>query len=632
MADALSEFLAAQHHVDLLRLVTCGSVDDGKSTLIGRLLYDAGVILEDHLAQLRRDSQRYGTAGAGIDFALLLDGLDAERTQGITIDVAYRYFSTPRRRFTIVDAPGHAQYTRNMATGAANADIAVLLVDARSGIATQSRRHAFIASLLGIRSVVLAVNKMDLVDFKQQRFEEIRAAFKQMTAPLGFEEAVAIPLCATAGDNVVRASERMAWYAGPTLLRHLETVRIDRATGGPFRMPVQWVSRTDASFRGYSGTVASGQVRVGDQLHVTGSDVAATVAGIVTFDGDGAQAGPNEPITLVMRPDRDISRGDVLAAAPVPRFTDRFDADLIWLADAPLIPGRGHLVRLGTATVPGSVIRILYRVDIAHWERVPADILAGNEVAHVSIALAAKLAVEPFDISADLGGFVLIDRVTNATVAVGMVRMIAEPAGGAIWQSHAVDPAARAALKGQRPVAVWFTGLSGAGKSTIANLVEQKLHALGRHTALLDGDNVRHGLNRDLGFSEADRVENIRRAAEVARLMVDAGLIVLVSFISPYRADRAAARGRFDDGMFIEVFVDTPVEECRRRDPKGLYRRADAGELRNFTGVDAPYETPEQPELSLRTETASAVALAERVVDELERRGIIPTGAKRDPS
>ncbi|MDE2577000.1 MAG: adenylyl-sulfate kinase [Rhodospirillales bacterium] len=615
---------AAEAGGSTLRFLTCGSVDDGKSTLIGRLLHESGAVAEDQMERLTRDSARFGTNGAAPDFALLVDGLEDERSQGITIDVAYRYFATARRRFIVADTPGHAQYTRNMATGAAAAELAVLLVDARAGLLAQTRRHAFIAALMGIRHVVLAVNKMDLVAFDAARFEAIVAAFADAARGLGFADVTAIPLVARDGDNLARPSGRMAWYRGPTLLGHLETVDVAPGGGADFRLPVQWVNRADAEFRGYAGTIAAGSVRPGDLLTVARSGLAARVARIVTHGGDLPAAAQGVAVTLTLDAPLDVARGDVLAAGrPVP-ISDRFEADLIWLAEAKLFQGRDYLVKLGTATLPGSVTRIHHRIDIDSFEQVPADTLGLNDLASVTVALGVPAALERFADSRDLGGFVLIDRMSNATVAVGMVREVAALAGGVVWQRQSVDRAARAALKGQHPAALWFTGLSGAGKSTIANIVEQQLHALGHHTVMLDGDNVRHGLNRDLGFSEADRVENIRRAAEVARLMVEAGLIVLVSFISPYRSDRAAARARFEAGDFIEVFVDTDVEECRRRDPKGLYKRADAGELRNFTGVSAPYEAPDAPELWLRTETGTAETLAGEVVAFLRAHGVVP--------
>jgi bifunctional enzyme CysN/CysC len=596
---------------DLLRLLTCGSVDDGKSTLIGRLLYDTQLILDDQLAALERDSARYGAAGENIDFALLVDGLEAEREQSITIDVAWRFFTTARRRFIVADTPGHEQYTRNMATGASNAELAVVLVDARHGVLSQTRRHSFIAALMGIRHVVLAVNKIDLVGFDQARFEAIRDDYLSAVAGLGFRSIVAIPVSARFGDNVCGPSANMPWFTGSALLDYLETVDVAEDAGEkPFRMPVQWVNRPDLDFRGYAGTVAAGQVRVGDAVTVAPSGVGSTVARIVTMDGDLDEACRGEPVTLVLADQIDVSRGDVLAAAaaPVP-VTGKFDVHLVWLAEAPLFPGRSYLFKLGTRSVSGSVTRILHRVDIDSFAPMPAGTLGMNEVALVSVALLAPVTVEPFRTNPVLGGF------------VGMVETVSSGAANIVRHSLSVDRHALAALKGQKPTVLWFTGLSGSGKSTIANLVALRLHAMGRHSVIIDGDNLRHGLNRDLGFSEADRIENIRRAAETARLLADAGLIVIASFISPYRSDRAFARERMEPDEFLEVFVDTPLEECRRRDPKGLYQRADAGLIRNFTGVDAPYEAPPAAELHLVTTTATADTLAEQVVQALHARG-----------
>ena len=622
MDTGLDSFLLQQAKLGLLRFLTCGSVDDGKSTLIGRLLHEAGQILDDQLATLEKDSVRHGTTGEEIDFALLVDGLEAEREQGITIDVAYRFFTTDRRRFMVADTPGHEQYTRNMATGAANAELAILLVDARHGLMTQTRRHAFVVSLMGIRHVVLAVNKIDLVEFSEARYQEIRAAFDGMVKDLGFASATAIPISARFGDNITSPSLRTPWYDGPTMLDYLESVDVSDTTPRPFRMPVQLVSRPDHSFRGYAGTVATGAVRPGDRIAVASSGVGATVKRIVTMDGDRDVAEQGDAVTLVLAEEVDISRGDVVTTGDPVAVTDRFDANLVWLSEAPLYPSRAYLLKLGAITVAGTVTRILHRVDINTYEHTTADTLKMNDVAHVSISLGTAIAVEAYAGDKDLGGFILIDRLTNSTVAVGMVTRVADTGGNIVWQKQEVGKAERAGMKHQQPATLWFTGLSGAGKSTIANLVEQKLHAIGRHTFMLDGDNVRHGLNRDLGFTEADRIENIRRAAEAAKLMVEAGLIVLVSFISPYRSDRDAARELHETDEFLEIFVDTPVDECRRRDPKGLYKRADAGLIPNFTGVSAPYEAPLTPEIRLDTTSAEADVLAERVVEELRSRGL----------
>ena len=608
----------------LLRFLTCGSVDDGKSTLIGRLLYDTHGILDDQLATLQRDSKRRGSAGDDIDLSLLVDGLEAEREQGITIDVAYRFFATPRRRFMVADTPGHEQYTRNMATGASNADLAVMLVDARKGVLTQTRRHAFIAGLMGIRNVVLAVNKIDLVGFSEERFDAVKAEFRAGAADLGFSTVQAIPLSARHGDNVAAPSANTPWYAGPSLLSYLEDVSVEQeALTRPFRMPVQWVNRPNLDFRGYSGTVVSGHARPGQRVVVQPSGTEAEILRIITMDGAQPSAIAGDAVTVVLDREIDVSRGDVLAAADAPAgVADALAARLIWLHDTPLTAGREYLVKLGTRSVPGSIGRIRHRIDVNTREAERAEALRLNDLGHVELQLQAPVAFEPYAESHDLGGFILIDRLTNATVGVGMVEAALHLATDITWQALDVDRAARGRLTGQRPAVLWFTGLSGAGKSTVANLVERRLHALGRHTYVLDGDNLRHGLNRDLGFSEADRAENVRRASEVAALFADAGLIVIASLISPYRAERQRARERVPEGEFVEVFIDAPIDECRRRDPKGLYKKADAGLLRGFTGVDAPYEAPEAPELHLRTAEASPEDLADRVVAELRRRGV----------
>jgi bifunctional enzyme CysN/CysC len=607
----------------LLRVLACGSVDDGKSTLIGRLLFECGTIPDDVLAALERDSKRFGTVGDEIDYALLVDGLSAEREQGVTIDVAYRYFETPRRRFILADAPGHEQYTRNMVTGASASDLAVLLVDARKGLLVQTRRHAAIASLLGIRQLVLAVNKMDLVGFDQTVFDRIVTDFYSLLGKLGPLAVTAIPVCARDGDNVTKPSTRMPWYSGTTLLSALEGAEpTSHVAERAFRMPVQLVARPDHTFRGYAGTVATGTVRPGVLLVNATSGTEAAVSRIVTMDGDLAEAVPGQAVTLVLDREIDVSRGDVLAAAPAPALADQVTAWVVWMDETPLFRGRAYLLMLGSRTVVGTITDISNRLDVDTLAEVPVRELALNEIGRVTISLAQRVACERYAVSRELGGFILIDRLSRGTVGAGMVTDLRAGASDIHWHRLDVHKEARAAMNGQKPVVLWFTGLSGAGKSTIANLVEKYLHAQGRHTMSLDGDNVRHGLNRDLGFSEADRVENIRRVAEVSKLFVEAGLIVLVSFISPYRAERMLARDCVAEDEFLEIFVDTPVEECRRRDPKGLYRRADAGQIRNFTGVDAPYEAPLDPEIRLPTLSAAPEALAERVVDELRRRGI----------
>jgi bifunctional enzyme CysN/CysC len=608
----------------LLRVLTCGSVDDGKSTLIGRLLFECGTIPDDVMTVLERDSRRFGTVEGGIDYALLVDGLAAEREQGVTIDVAYRYFETPRRRFILADTPGHQQYTRNMVTGASNSEFAVLLVDARKGLLDQTRRHAAIVSLVGIRHVVLAVNKMDLVDFDQKVFDSIVQDFTALQDKLGPIAVTAIPVCARDGDNVTVGSTRMPWYTGDTLLAALEVAEpASHSTEQGFRMPVQLVARPDHTFRGYAGTVTTGVVRPGDAIVNAVSHTKARVARIVTMDGDLDEAGPGMPVTLVLDHEMDISRGDVIAAEPSPPLAEELAAWVVWMDETPLFRGRAYTLMLGTRNVSATVSDILNRLDMDTLGTEPVRELHLNEIGQVVLSLAQPLACETYAASRDLGGFILVDRLTRNTVGAGMVTEARTGRADIYWHHLDVDKAARAALNVQKPVVLWFTGLSGAGKSTIANLVEKRLHAQGRHTMTLDGDNVRHGLNRDLGFTEADRVENIRRVAEVSKLFVDAGVIVLVSFISPYRAERGLARDCVEPDEFIEIYVDTPVDECRRRDPKGLYQRADAGQIRNFTGIDAPYEPPEAPEIHLPTLEASAEALAERIFADLRRRGIV---------
>ena len=605
--------------IGLLRFITCGSVDDGKSTLIGRLLYDTQLILEDQAVTLARDSRRHGTTGDDIDLALLVDGLQAEREQGITIDVAYRFITTPRRRFIVADTPGHEQYTRNMATGASTADLAVLLVDARKGVLTQTRRHALIASLLGIRHLVLAVNKIDLVDFDQAVFDAITADFVSFSAPLGFCTVTPIPISARYGDNVASHSDHMPWYSGLSLLGHLEQIEVtDTLTAQPFRMHVQWVSRPTLDFRGYCGTIATGKLHLGDTVGTAGGGRSSTVTRLLVAGTDQTTAAAGDAVTITLADEIDISRGDALADPAAKMATaDQFQAHLVWLDTHPLVAGRTYLFKLGTATVSGSITRIRHRIHVNSGEKLSATDLSVNDVAVVNISLQSAVPFTPFADSPALGGFIMIDRQSNATAASGMIDFALTRSANIAWQELSVDRQSRAAMKGQRPKVIWFTGLSGSGKSTIANAVERKLYAAGRHTYMLDGDNVRHGLNRDLGFTEVDRVENIRRVAEVAALMADAGLIVLVSFISPYRAERQMARELFPEGDFIEVFVDTPIEECRRRDPKALYAKADAGLIKNLTGVDAPYEAPERPEVWIETLTGEVETLAESVLSAI---------------
>jgi len=608
----------------LLRVLACGSVDDGKSTLIGRLLFECGTIPDDVMRALERDSIRFGTTGGGVDYALLVDGLAAEREQGITIDVAYRYFQTDKRRFILADAPGHEQYTRNMATGASRADLAVLLVDARKGLLPQTHRHATIAALMGVQQIVLAVNKMDLMAFSRQVFDDIVRAFQDFAEKLGDIRITAIPVCARDGDNVTRPSDRMPWFTGRNLLEALELAEAgvaDDATA--FRMQVQHVSRVGADYRGYSGTIAGGAVCPGQRVRNMGAGTEAAVRRIATMNGDLERARQGDAVSLILDREIDISRGDILVSGTLPETADRVSAQVVWFGETPLYRGREYLCMQGSRLMSGTVVDIAHRLDVETLAEQPARELNFNDVGQVSISFNQKLVFDPYTQNRDMGSFILIDRQTRNTVGAGMIVAAEEESVDVFWHRLDVDKASRAGLKGQQPAVLWFTGLSGAGKSTIANLVEKALHAEGRHTMILDGDNVRHGLNRDLGFTEAARVENIRRVAEVAKLFVEAGLIVLVSFISPYRAERLLAREKVEDGEFLEIFVDTPVDECRRRDPKGLYARADAGELRNFTGVDAPYEAPESPEIRLRTTEASPEALAEQVVAELRRRGLL---------
>ena len=621
----LQKFLAAQEKKSLLRFLTCGSVDDGKSTLIGRLLYDTKLLFEDTLASLEKDSKKFGTTGEDIDFALLVDGLEAEREQGITIDVAYRFFATDKRKFIVADTPGHEQYTRNMATGASNSDLAVILIDARKGVLVQTRRHAYIASLLGIRHIVLAVNKIDLMDYSQKVFDEIVADFQVFAARLNFSTQVAIPISARFGVNVTEKSAETPWYRGPALLAHLETVDVDTALADtPFRLPVQWVNRPDLDFRGFSGTIAGGRVKPGDTVAVAKSGKTSTVSRIVTMDGDRDEAVAGDAITLTLADEVDISRGDVLADPQArPAVSDQFAAHLLWMADEELLPGRQYLLKLGTATVPVQMSSLKHKIDVNSLDHLAGKTLALNEVGYGNFALAQPLAFDPYRDNRDTGGFILIDRFTNATVGAGMIDFSLMRATNVHWQALDANKQARAAMKGQKPVILWFTGLSGSGKSTIANLVEKQLTSEGKHTYLLDGDNVRHGLNKDLGFTNADRVENIRRVGEAAKLFVDAGLIVLTAFISPFRSERRMARELVSSDEFIEVFIDTPIEICMQRDPKGLYEKARAGSIKNFTGVDSPYEAPEEPDLLIKAAEATPEVYAQAIVAYLRAHGYL---------
>ena len=607
---------------DLLRFITCGSVDDGKSTLIGRLLYESNMLFDDQLTQLEADSKKVGTQGGELDFALLVDGLSAEREQGITIDVAYRFFATARRKFIVADTPGHEQYTRNMITGASTADLAVILIDARKGVLTQTRRHSHLVALIGIKRIVLAINKMDLVDYDRAVFERIDADYRAFAAELGLEEIVSIPMSALRGDNVIAPSARMPWYAGPTLMQHLDMLPlVERVTRDePFRLPVQWVNRPHLNFRGYAGSIASGEVRVGERVRVLPSGKESRVVSVITPAGEAGVARAGEAVTLTLADEIDISRGDMIARADAPpEVADQFEATLVWMHDEPLLPGRPYLVKLGTQTVSATCATPKYKIDVNTREHLAARTLALNEIGVCNLSFDRPVAFDPYDRNRHTGGFIVIDRFTNDTVGAGMLHFALRRAHNVHWQAVDVDRDARALQKAQTPRIVWLTGLSGAGKSTIANLVEQRLHALGKHTYLLDGDNVRHGLNRDLGFTEADRVENIRRVAEVARLMLDAGLITLVSFISPFRAERDMARAMVGPDEFVEVFVDTPLAVAEERDPKGLYKKARKGELKHFTGIDSPYEPPAQPELRVDTVAESPEAAADRIVAYLLR-------------
>lgn len=623
----IEAYLAAHEEKTMLRFITCGSVDDGKSTLIGRLLYDSKMIFDDQLSALEAASKKSGTQGEAIDFALLVDGLAAEREQGITIDVAYRFFATEKRKFIVADTPGHEQYTRNMVTGASTADLAVLLVDARQGILTQTRRHAYLVHLLGIKHIVLAVNKMDLVDFDQTRFDEIVADFTHFAATLEMTPPLAIPISGLAGDNITEKSANTPWYAGPALLPHLETVELaeDAAQQAPFAMPVQWVNRPNLDFRGFSGRLAGGTVKPGDKVRIVPSGKTSTIASIVTMAADASQcdlaeAVAGQSVTLTLKDEIDCSRGDVIAAADNPPLAaDRFEASLVWMDETEMLPGRAYELRIGTQAVSARIQAPKYAVNVNNMEHLAAASLGLNEIGVVELATDRPVVFAPFADSQKLGSFVLIDKLTNATVAAGMLHFSLRRAHNIHWQAVDVDRAAHAALKGQQPKILWFTGLSGSGKSTIANALEKKLHANGKHTFLLDGDNVRHGLNKDLGFTDADRIENIRRIGEVAKLMTDAGLIVLTAFISPFRAERDMVRALVPAGDFIEVHVDTPLDVAERRDVKGLYKKARAGTLKNFTGIDSPYEPPETPEIVVNTTELSADEAADVIIAYLDK-------------
>ncbi len=620
ITEDIHAYLDAHQHKSLLRFITCGSVDDGKSTLIGRLLYDSKMIFEDQLASLEADSKRVGTQGQEIDFALLVDGLAAEREQGITIDVAYRFFATEKRKFIVADCPGHEQYTRNMVTGASTADLAVILIDARKGVLTQTRRHSYLAQLLGIRHVVLAVNKMDLVDYDRAVFDRIALSYRSFANEIGITRFTPIPISGFKGDNITSLSPNTPWYTGPTLIAHLESVEIgdDAETAKPFRMPVQWVNRPNLDFRGFAGLIAGGTVKPGDPVRILPSGRTTTVARIVTQDDDLTEARAGQSVTLTLADEVDCSRGDVIAAADAPpEVADQFEATIVWMADEPMLAGRSYWLKLATQTVSATIAAPKYEINVNTLEQLAAKTFELNAVGVATLATDKPLVFEAYADSKTLGGFILIDKMTNATVAAGMLNFALRRASNIHRQAMDVTRERRADLKNQKPAVLWFTGLSGAGKSTIANLVDAKLARMNRHSFLLDGDNVRHGLNRDLGFTDADRVENIRRVGEVARLMTDAGLIVITAFISPFRAEREMVRAMLPDSEFIEIHIDTTLDEAERRDVKGLYKKARAGQLKNFTGIDSPYEAPENPEIHIDTTAMTAEAAADLIVERL---------------
>ncbi|WP_460160110.1 sulfate adenylyltransferase subunit CysN [Pseudomonas sp. S2_F07] len=623
IAEDIEQYLKSHENKSLLRFITCGSVDDGKSTLIGRLLYESKMLFEDQLSQLEADSKKVGTQGGDLDFALLVDGLSAEREQGITIDVAYRFFSTDKRKFIVADTPGHEQYTRNMVTGASTADVAIILIDGRKGVLTQTRRHSYLVSLIGIRHVVLAINKLDMVGYSKEIYDKIDADYRAFASQIGLQNIVTIPMSALKGDNITEPSANTPWYRGPTLMGYLETVQVEDAAdqSGPFRMPVQWVNRPNLDFRGYAGIVVGGSVKRGNRLRVLPSGKESRVARIVTREGDLEEAVSGQSITITLEDEIDISRGDILATIDAPaRVADQFESTIIWMSDEPMLPGRPYLLKIGTKTVTATSATPKYKVNVNTLEHLAAKTLELNEIGVCNLSFDQPIAFDPYKENRDTGGFIMIDRLTNNTVGAGLLHFALRRSQNIHWQAIDVNKQAHATLKGQKPCVLWFTGLSGAGKSTIANLVEKKLHALGKHTYLLDGDNVRHGLNKDLGFSEADRVENIRRVGEVAKLMVDAGQIVLVSFISPFRSERRMSRELVEQDEFFEVFVDTPISVAEQRDPKGLYKKARRGELTNFTGIDSPYEPPENPEIRIDTTACSPEEAAELIVSHLVAR------------
>jgi bifunctional enzyme CysN/CysC len=624
IATDIGAYLKQHETKGLLRFITCGSVDDGKSTLIGRLLYDSKMVFEDQLAALEADSRRLGTQGKGLDFSLLVDGLSAEREQGITIDVAYRFFSTQKRKFIVADTPGHEQYTRNMITGASTADLAILLIDARRGVLTQTRRHSYLASLIGIRTVVLAINKMDLVNYSREVYDRILGDYITFARGLDLPNIQPIPLSALAGDNVTEKSGNMPWYTGPDLMSYLETVEIaTRPIDAPFRLPVQWVNRPNPDFRGFSGFIASGAVQPGDKVKIMPSGRQSRIARVL-LDGDLPYATAGQSVTVTLTDEVDCSRGDVISSVENPaEVSDQFETTIVWMNDTPMLPGRSYLLKLGTKTVTASVTTLKHKVNVNTLEQAAARQLTLNEIGLCNISLSEPIAFDAYAVSRDLGGFILIDRFSNETVAAGMIHFALRRAQNIHWQSVDINRAARAGQKAQRACVLWFTGLSGSGKSTIANLVEKRLFALGKHSYLLDGDNIRHGLNRDLGFTDSDRVENIRRVGEVARLMAEAGLIVLVSFISPFRSERQLARDLLPAGEFLEVFVDTPLELAEARDPKGLYKKARRGEIQHFTGISSPYEAPEAPEIHIDTTSMTSEEAADLIMTVLEGRDML---------
>lgn len=623
--DDVVEYLRAHESKGMLRFITCGSVDDGKSTLIGRLLYDSKLIYDDQLAALESDTKKHGTQGDKIDFALLVDGLAAEREQGITIDVAYRFFSTEKRKFIVADTPGHEQYTRNMATGASTADLAIILIDARRGILTQTRRHSYIVSLLGIRNVVVAINKMDLVDYSQSTFDAIEAEYNAFAKDLGFESIVCIPMSALDGDNITEKSAKTPWHGGPALLPYLETIEVrGDAQEKPFRLPVQWVNRPNLDFRGFSGTVASGAVKPGDEIVVVPSAKRSRVKSIVTMDGDLNKADADMAVTITLEDEIDISRGDVICAGAAPaEQTDQFAAHILWMDEDKLYPGRQYLLKTANRIVTATATELKHKVNVNTLEHMSGKSLELNEVGFCNFSLSAPIAFDSYKQNRKTGSFVLIDKRSNATIGAGLIDFSLRRAQNVHWQDLDINKTARAAAKHQRPCVLWFTGLSGSGKSTVANLVEKRLHDLGRHTYTLDGDNVRHGLNNDLGFTNEDRVENIRRVAETAKLMADAGLITCVSFISPFQSERRMARDLLDDGEFVEVYISTPLDICEQRDVKGLYGKARRGEIKNFTGIDSPYEAPQAPEVDVDTSDISAADAADLIVEYLRERGYL---------